>query len=80
MVTFFSLAILGGLWAPITSFPDTLATIGRMLPSFRLAELGRDAATGALPDLGTIAILAAYAAVIGALVAWRYRTIEATAA
>jgi ABC-2 type transport system permease protein len=80
MVTFFSLAILGGLWAPITSFPDTLATIGRMLPSFRLAELGRDAAIGALPDLATIAILLAYAAVIGALVAWRYRTIEATAA
>jgi ABC-2 type transport system permease protein len=80
MVTFFSLAILGGLWAPITSFPDTLATIGRMLPSYRLAELGRDAAIGALPDLATIAILLAYAAVIGALVAWRYRTIEATAA
>jgi ABC-2 type transport system permease protein len=80
MVTLFSLAILGGLWAPITSFPDTLATIGRMLPSFRLAELGRDAATGAPPDLATVAILVAYAAAIGALVAWRYRTVEATAA
>lgn len=80
MITLFSLAILGGLWAPITSFPDTLATIGRMLPSFRLAELGRDAAIGVLPDLSTIAILVAYAAVIGALVAWRYRTSEATAA
>jgi len=79
MVTLFSLAIVGGLWAPITSFPDTLATIGRMLPSFRLAELGRDAAIGALPDLATIAILLAYAAIIGALVAWRYRTVEATA-
>ena len=79
MVTLFSLAILGGLWAPITSFPDTLATIGRMLPSFRLAELGRDAAAGTLPDLATIAILVAYAVVIRALVAWRYRTIEATA-
>ena len=46
MVTLFGLAILGGLWAPISSFPDTLATIGRMLPSFRLADLGRDAVTG----------------------------------
>jgi ABC-2 type transport system permease protein len=79
MVTFFSLAILGGLWAPITSFPDALATIGRMLPSFRLAELGRDAALGATPDLATVAILIAYASVIGAVVAWRYRTVEATA-
>jgi ABC-2 type transport system permease protein len=79
MITLFSLAILGGLWAPITSFPDTLATIGRKLPSFRLAELGRDAATGVLPDLGTVAILVAYAVVIGGLVVWRYRSIEATA-
>ena len=28
MISFFTLAILGGLWAPLSSFPDTLATIG----------------------------------------------------
>lgn len=76
MISFFSLAILGGLWAPVTSFPETLATIGRMLPSFRLADLGRDAATGATPDVVDIAILVAYAAVIGGLAAWRYRVSE----
>lgn len=76
MICFFSLAILGGLWAPVSSFPETLATIGRMLPSFRLADLGRDAATGALPDVADVAILAAYAAVIGGLAAWRYRVSE----
>ena len=76
MISFFSLAILGGLWAPVTSFPETLATIGRMLPSFRLADLGRDAATGATPDVADIAILVAYAVVIGGLAAWRYRVSE----
>ena len=72
-ITFFGLAILGGLWAPITTFPDTLATIGRMLPSFRLADAGRLVASGALPDPGDIAILLAYGVVLGALAAWRYR-------
>lgn len=73
MLSIFGLAILGGLWAPISSFPDTVATIGRMLPSFRLADLGRDAVAGAGPDLTDIAVLVAYALAIGALVAWRYR-------
>ena len=76
MISFFSLAILGGLWAPLSSFPDTLATIGRMLPSSRLADLGRDAAAGVAPDPAAIAILAAYAIVIGGLAAWRYRSAE----
>ncbi len=76
MVSLFGLAILGGLWAPISSFPDTLATIGRMLPSFRLADLGRAALTGGAPDLADIAVLAVYATVIGALAAWRYRASE----
>ena len=76
MVSLFGLAILGGLWAPISSFPESLATIGRMLPSFRLADLGRAALTGASPDLADVAILAAYATVIGALAAWRYRASE----
>ena len=76
MISFFSLAILGGLWAPLSSFPDTLATIGSMLPSSRLADLGRDAAAGVAPDPAAIAILAAYAIVIGGLAAWRYRSAE----
>jgi ABC-2 type transport system permease protein len=73
-ITFFTLAILGGLWAPISSFPDGLATIGHMLPSFRLADLGRAAVAGVSPDPSDIAVLGLYAVAIGALVAWRYRS------
>ena len=76
MISLFGLAILGGLWAPISSFPDDLATIGRVLPSFRLADIGRDAASGLLPDGLDIAILALYAVVIGGLAVWRYRSSE----
>jgi ABC-2 type transport system permease protein len=77
MICFFALSILGGLWAPLSSFPDALATIGRMLPSFRLADLGRAAVTGQPPSPIDLAVLGAYAAIFGALVVWRYRTSEA---
>jgi ABC-2 type transport system permease protein len=73
MLTYLSLAILGGLWAPISSFPDGLATIGRMLPSYRLADLGRSVAAGTGVDLTDVAVLATWAVVIGGLAAWRYR-------
>ena len=76
MISFFSLAIVGGLWAPLTSFPDTLATIGRMLPSFRLADLGREAAAGIAPDPVDIAVLIAWTAAVGVPAAWRYRSSE----
>jgi ABC-2 type transport system permease protein len=76
IISLFSLAIVGGLWAPVTSFPDTIATIGRMLPTFRLADLGRDAAAGLAPDAVDIAFLVAWAAVFGVLAAWRYRSSE----
>jgi ABC-2 type transport system permease protein len=76
MITYFSLAILGGLWAPVSSFPDTLATIGRMLPSFRLADLGRTVAGGTVIDPIDVVLLVACAAVVGGLAAWRYRASE----
>jgi ABC-2 type transport system permease protein len=76
ILSFLSLAVLGGLWAPISTFPDTVATIGRMLPSYDLAEVGRDAVVGAPPDAGHLLALGAYAVVISGLVAWRYREAE----
>ena len=78
-ISFFGLAILGGLWAPITSFPDTVATIGRMLPSFRVADLGRMVAAGVMPDPTDVAILVGYAVVLGGLAAWRYRASQVRA-
>ena len=41
VLTFFSLAILGGLFAPLEAMPAGIATIGRMLPSSHFASLGR---------------------------------------
>ena len=51
---FFSLAILGGLWAPVSSFPDTLATIARMHADLPLREPRLGCASPRFaPDLGT---------------------------
>jgi ABC-2 type transport system permease protein len=75
-IAFVGMAILGGLWTPISQFPDTLATIGRMLPSYHMANLGWSAVAGRAPDVGDVLALVAYGAVFIAIVAWRYRAGE----
>jgi ABC-2 type transport system permease protein len=80
IVTYVTLAIVGGLWAPISSLPDGIATIGRMLPSYRLANLGWQAIAGRAPDPTDMVVLAIYAIGFGALAAWRFRHFEARGA
>ena len=76
VLAFFTLALLGGLFAPVDTFPSALATVARLLPSYHLADIGRSAVAGQLPDLGDMADLAGMTLVIGGLVVWRYRTVE----
>jgi len=76
MVTYFGLAILGGLWAPVASFPSVLVTIAHVLPSYHFADLGWRALAGRAPDPVDVAVLLAWAAAFGALVIWRYRAEE----
>jgi len=33
------LAVLGGLWMPVSLFPDWMQVIGKCLPSYQLMEL-----------------------------------------
>jgi ABC-2 type transport system permease protein len=72
VLAYFVMAILGGLFAPLDAFPAPLATIGNVLPASHLAALGRAAAAGLLPDPVDVAVLGAWAAVLGSLAAWRY--------
>ena len=73
VLSFFALAILGGLFAPLSAFPDAIATIGHMLPSSRLASLGRAILAGRGADTADVGVLAAWALAFAALAAWRYR-------
>ena len=76
MLTYFALALLGGLFAPIDTFPDTIATIGRMLPSYRLADLGWQLLAGGGIDVEDVLVLAGWTVVFGALALVRYRADE----
>jgi ABC-2 type transport system permease protein len=75
-ITFVGLSILGGLWAPLSQFPDAVATIGRMLPSYLFANLGWVALAHETPSIGDVLALAAYGVVFVGIVAWRYRAGE----
>jgi ABC-2 type transport system permease protein len=72
VLALFSLAILGGLFAPLDAFPPALATIGRMLPSSHLASLGRAALSGRTPDVVDVLVIAGWAVGIAAVAVWRY--------
>ena len=75
------LAALGGLWVPLEVFPEGLAAVGRLLPSYWYAELGRGVVAGGFPGLpaglAVAAFTAAYAAL--ALVVARRRPLLAPA-
>lgn len=73
MLLFFGISLVGGLFAPIDALPDAVATIGRMLPSYRLGSLGRQVLAGAPIDLSDVAVLAGWAVLFGAVAVVRYR-------
>jgi ABC-2 type transport system permease protein len=76
MISYIAMAILGGLWVPVSTFPDTLATIAQIMPTFHFANLGWASLVSGLPDLADVAIVGAWAVALFGLVAWRYRVTE----
>lgn len=71
-VALFTLAILGGMLAPVQSFPSIMVNIAHVLPSYHFANLGWNALAGKPLDPVDVAVLAAYTALFGGLVAWRF--------
>ncbi|PRY54948.1 ABC transporter permease [Glycomyces artemisiae] len=76
-----AMGFLGGLWIPVDAMPGWLQTVSPFLPSYWLTQIGRGAVTTDLTrSLGlSVAVLAAWAIVLGALVVWRYRKDSARA-
>jgi ABC-2 type transport system permease protein len=56
------LAALGGLWMPISILPSGLQTIGKLLPSYRVADIGWRILEGSAIDYSSVLILAAWTA------------------
>jgi len=73
MVTFLGLSILGGLWVPLSVLPHWMSDVARAVPSYWLDRLGQLGATGSGDVLAPALVLAAWTAVLAALIAWRYR-------
>lgn len=79
--TLLPMSILGGVWVPFRTLPDAAQTVGRALPAYHLAELGRQVAAGAAVSPDHVLALAAWAAALGAaaLLLWRREAVAATA-
>lgn len=54
------LAALGGLWMPLSMLPQGLQTVGKLLPSYRAADLGWRIAGGRTLDFSSVLILLAW--------------------
>lgn len=67
------LDVLGGLLWPLPVFPHWLQDIAKVLPSYRLADLGRAAVTGHALNPADVVFLGAWTLLFGAAAAWRYR-------
>ncbi|MFE3161966.1 ABC transporter permease [Streptomyces sp. NPDC059224] len=67
------LAVVGGLWFPISLFPRWLRAVSEYTPTNRFAELGTSVADGHTPALGAIAVLTAWLFAFGSYAVMAYR-------
>jgi ABC-2 type transport system permease protein len=72
-----ALAILGGLFQPIVTFPPALAALAHVLPSFHLADLGWTVIALDTVDPVDVLVLAGYTVAIGAVAIWLKRNEDA---
>jgi ABC-2 type transport system permease protein len=79
VLVYFLMAILGGLFAPLNTFPAQLATIGSVLPASHLAAIGRATAAGHAPAVVDVAVLAAWTVALCGLATWSYLRTERAA-
>jgi ABC-2 type transport system permease protein len=67
------LALFGGLWIPVQSFPVWLVDVCKALPVYWVAEAGREVLQGHWLGWEGVGVLAAWTIVLGALAARAYR-------
>ncbi|CAM5548419.1 ABC transporter [Streptomyces tanashiensis] len=73
------LAVLGGLWFPVSLFPGWLRSLSAYTPTNRFAELGVSIADGHAPAAAALAVVAVWAALFGAYATVSYRRSAKTA-
>lgn len=73
MVIFFGMAILGGLWVPLSVLPSWMTNIAQVVPSYWLNRLGQMGAHLSGDVLEPILVLLGWVVVLGVLIVWRFR-------
>lgn len=66
------LALIGGLWVPIESFPNWVGDIAKALPTYWAAGAGRSALAGSWVGWHGVAVLAAWTVVFAAVAGRAY--------
>src|SRR5215475_6822760 len=79
MITLIALAFLGGIFIPWNNLPGGAQFVGKVLPSYHLAQLGWDSAGGFALHASDAIVLAAWAIGLAAVAMLRWRQ-EASAA
>jgi ABC-2 type transport system permease protein len=67
------LALFGGLWIPVQSFPTWLVDVCKALPVYWVADAGREVLQGHWLGWEGVGVLAAWTVVLGVLAARAYR-------
>ncbi|MFD3586323.1 ABC transporter permease [Streptomyces sp. NPDC058683] len=67
------LAVIGGLWFPVSLFPGWLRALSEYTPTNRFAELGTSVADGRTPAPGAIAVLTVWLLAFGSYAVLAYR-------
>ncbi|MEU3981715.1 ABC transporter permease [Streptomyces sp. NPDC026672] len=73
MVCNLGLAVVGGLWFPVTLFPEWLRTVSAYTPTNRFSQLGTAVADGHAPTAGALLVLAVWVLAFGAYAVVSYR-------
>ncbi|MFI9647719.1 ABC transporter permease [Streptomyces sp. NPDC052040] len=78
MICNLGLAVLGGLWFPVSLFPGWLRTLSAYTPTHRFAQLGTAVADGHAPAPAAVLVLALWLLVFGSYAVLSYRRSAAT--
>lgn len=73
MVIFFGMAILGGLWVPLSVLPAWMTNIAQVVPSYWLNRLGQMGAHLSGDVFEPALVLLGWTLALGVLIVWRYR-------
>lgn len=70
---YLAMSAIGGLWIPPSRLPQSFLDVARALPTYRLADLGWQAAAGRAPTAADALVLGAWALGLALLAALAYR-------